>query len=82
VWALLAYLLLTEVPPARQVLASLLFPEADDLLRSLRWTVSELRRVLPHLPTLAGDPLRISLPEDTTVDVLVLTTGKWSEAVG
>src|SRR3954464_11862970 len=42
-WALLAYLILTEPPPTRGQLASLLFAEADDPIRALRWSLSELR---------------------------------------
>ena len=36
-WAVLAFLLLSERPPTRSRLASLLFAEADDPLRALRW---------------------------------------------
>ena len=39
-WALLAYLLSTERPPSRRQLAALLFGEADDPLRALRWSIS------------------------------------------
>ena len=46
VWAVLAYLALAEQPPTRQVLASLLFPEAEDPANALRWNLSELRRLL------------------------------------
>ena len=45
-WGLLAYLLRSGVPPTRERLASLLFPEADDPLGTLRWTLSVLRRQL------------------------------------
>lgn len=45
-WGLLAYLLLTEHPPSRQRLAALLFPEADDPLGALRWSLADLRRSL------------------------------------
>ena len=43
-WALLAYLVLSERPPTRQHLAALLFPEADDPLGALRWSLADLRR--------------------------------------
>ena len=43
-WALLAFLLLAERPPTRSRLASLLFAEADDPLRALRWCLAEVRR--------------------------------------
>ncbi len=45
-WALLAFLLLAERPPTRSRLASLLFAEADDPLRALRWCLAEVRRGL------------------------------------
>jgi DNA-binding SARP family transcriptional activator len=42
-WALLAYLILGERPPARSQLASLLFGGADDPVRALRWSLAEIR---------------------------------------
>src|SRR6185312_13777094 len=42
-WAVLAFLLLAERPPTRSRLASLLFAEADDPLRALRWCLAEIR---------------------------------------
>ena len=72
-WALLAFLLLGERPPTRSQLASLLFAEADDPLGALRWCLAEIRRALgPAAAVVDGDPVRISLPEGTTVDVDVL----------
>ena len=46
VWALFAYLALSEQPPTRQLLADLLFPDAEDPGSALRWNLSELRRLL------------------------------------
>ncbi len=46
VWALLAYLALSDRPPTRQQLIDLLFPDADDPAGALRWNLSELRRLL------------------------------------
>lgn len=80
-WALLAYLLLSERPPARAQLADLLFTEADDPLRALRWNLSEVRRALGDTASLEGDPVVLELPADTTVDVHVVTRGSWPEAV-
>ncbi|GAA1635925.1 hypothetical protein [Actinoplanes couchii] len=40
-WALLACLLLAERPPSRARLAGLLYPEADDPMRALRWGLTE-----------------------------------------
>jgi DNA-binding SARP family transcriptional activator len=45
-WAILAYLILSERTPTRSQLASLLFTEADDPLRALRWNLAEIRRCL------------------------------------
>ena len=80
-WALLAFLLLGERPPTRSQLASLLFAEADDPLGALRWCLAEIRRALGKAAVLDGDPVRISLPVGTTVDVDVLVRGHWSAAV-
>jgi DNA-binding SARP family transcriptional activator len=71
-WALLAYLVLRERPVSRQSLAELLFPDADDPLRALRWALVELRRALGGSEVLRGDPLELCLPRGTHVDVLAL----------
>jgi DNA-binding SARP family transcriptional activator len=80
-WGLLTYLLQSQVPPSRERVAGLLFPEADDPLGTLRWTLSVMRRRLGERVELAGDPLRLSLPPGTLVDVEVLGGGSWMEAV-
>jgi len=80
-WGLLAYLLRTRVAPSRERLASLLFPEADDPLGALRWTLSALRRQLGANVELGGDPVRLALPAGAFVDVEVLSRGSWLEAV-
>jgi DNA-binding SARP family transcriptional activator len=80
-WGLLAYLVRSRVAPSRERLASLLFPEADDPLGALRWTLSALRRRLGANVELGGDPLRLMLPPGTFVDVDVLSRGSWPEAV-
>ncbi|MDX6688256.1 MAG: hypothetical protein QOF86_4384 [Baekduia sp.] len=69
-WALLTYLLLSERPPPRTRVASLLFPEAADPLGALRWTMADLRRTLDAPEALQGDPLELRLPADVSVDVL------------
>ena len=61
-WAVLAFLLLGERPPTRSQLASLLFAEADDPLRALRWSLAEIRRGLGPDAALDGDPVRLRLP--------------------
>ena len=80
-WGLLAYLTRSRLPPSRESVASLLFPEADDPLGTLRWTLSELRRRLRDDAEIAGDPLRLTLRAGTLVDVDVLSRGSWPEAV-
>lgn len=80
-WGLLAYLLRSRVSPSRERLATLLFPEAEDPLGALRWTLSALRRRLGEHVGLGGDPLRLTLPPGTFVDINVLTRGSWMEAV-
>ena len=71
-WALLAYLLLEEQPPSRRQLAQMLFGEADDPLRALRWTLAELRRCIGEGLRLDGDPLRCEIGADIRVDVRLL----------
>jgi hypothetical protein len=80
-WAVLAFLLLGERPPTRSQLASLLFSEADDPLRALRWCLAEIRRGLGPDSLLDGDPVQLTLPVGATVDVDVLVHGHWREAV-
>jgi DNA-binding SARP family transcriptional activator len=75
VWGLLAYLLLAERPPSRQRLAALLFADADDPLRALRWTLTELRRMVDTGPDVVGDdPLMLRLPADAVIDALRLAS--------
>lgn len=67
-WGLLGFLALSETPPSRHRLASLLFPEAQDPLGALRWTTSALRRLLGSQGVIEGDPLRLDLPGGTMLD--------------
>jgi DNA-binding SARP family transcriptional activator len=80
-WALLTFLLLAERPPPRSRLASLLFAEADDPLRALRWCLAEVRRGLGPSSVLDGDPVQLTLPPGASVDVHVLVHGHWNDAV-
>ena len=80
-WGLLAYLLLTDRPPSRSQLASLLFEEADDPLAALRWGLAELRRALGDEAVVEGDPVVVRLPPGTVVDADVVLSGSWSDAV-
>jgi DNA-binding SARP family transcriptional activator len=70
-WALLTYLLLCERPPSRGRVASLLFPDADDPLGALRWTLADLRRMLGGGDVASGDPVELRLPADVSVDIAV-----------
>jgi DNA-binding SARP family transcriptional activator len=79
-WGLLAYLLRTDRPPSRDQLVSLLFSEADDPFAALRWNLSALRRLLGDAG-LEGDPLRLSLPRGAFVDVEMLVSGSWLDAL-
>ncbi|KRC61249.1 hypothetical protein ASE14_10095 [Agromyces sp. Root81] len=80
-WAVLAYLVLSERAPSRMQLAGLLFGEADDPARALRWCLAEIRRALGDIASIEGDPVALTLPPDAVVDVDVLVRGVWSEAV-
>jgi DNA-binding SARP family transcriptional activator len=80
-WALLGLVLLSEQPVAREQMAELLFPDADDPLASLRWNLAELRRSLGPDVRLGGDPLELELPADTEVDVRTLAAVDWEDAV-
>ncbi len=80
-WAVLAYLLLGDRAPTRAELAALLFDEADDPLRALRWSLSELRRALAGHAVLEGDPVVLELARDVVVDVAVVSRGSWADAM-
>lgn len=80
-WALLTYLVLADRPPSRSQLAQLLFSDAQDPHRALRWTLSELRRGLGREAAVEDDPVRLSLPHDTVVDVEVLARGASGDAI-
>ena len=81
-WGLLAYLILNERPPARSQLASLLFADADDPVRALRWCLSEIRRALGGDGSVDGDPVVLQLSAGAVVDVEVVIKGTWAGAVG
>lgn len=81
-WALLSYLILSEQPPTRSQLAFLLFSEADDPLRALRWSLAEIRRGIGPEASVEGDPVVLDLPADAVVDIGVLVRGSWEDAVG
>ena len=62
-------------------MSELLFSDADDPLGALRWTLADVRRVLGDGARIEGNPLRLVLPPDASVDVEILTRGTWVEAV-
>lgn len=80
-WALLAYLLRTESPPTRSWLVELLFADADDPFNALSWSLSQVRRLLGADARVGGDPLMLSLPTGTFVDVHTLTRGTSVQAL-
>lgn len=68
-WLLLALLLLNEHPLTRERLQRLLFVDAVDPAAALRWNLSQVR----HLGIgVNGDPLRVTVPVDVAVDLLLL----------
>lgn len=77
-WTLLAFLLLAERPVERSHLTAMFFPDAADPAGALRWNLSQLRRGLGV--TLEGDPVELTLPADTRVDLTVLAEGGSEEA--
>src|SRR5215218_10168430 len=80
-WAIMAYLILSDQPPSRSQLASLLFDEADDPIRALRWSLAEVRRGLGEAGSVDGDPVVLRLAPDTVVDVEIIARGSWRDAV-
>lgn len=68
-WALLAYLLLADRPPTRTALAEMFHPEANDPLGALRWTLADVRRILPDSARVDGDPVTIVPGGEVTIDI-------------
>ncbi|HEU5084375.1 MAG TPA: BTAD domain-containing putative transcriptional regulator [Acidimicrobiales bacterium] len=75
-WAVLARLALAERPVSRRELAVELFPDADDPLGALRWSLAAIRKALGSPCTFVGDPIDHRLPDDVTVDVVDLRAGR------
>lgn len=80
-WALLCYLLLSERPPSRPRLGSLLFNGADDPLRALRWNLAEVRRLIGPDGQVEGNPVELILPDRTVLDVERVLHGDWRDAL-
>lgn len=80
-WLLLAYLVLAGRGVPRSRLTGLLVDDAHDPGAALRWNLSQLRRALDGVADLAGDPLVLDLRPGTVVDVRVLASGAWVQAL-
>ncbi len=80
-WALLAYLLLNRPGVSRSRLAGLLFSDAEDPLGALRWNLNALRRLIGDADSFRGDPIEPLLPSGSWVDVSVLRSGSWPDAI-
>jgi DNA-binding SARP family transcriptional activator len=80
-WALLAYLVLSDTPVSRTRAAALLFPDAHDPLAALRWNLHQLRRLLGAETGLRGDPVTVPLAPTDVLDVAVVRSGSWRQAV-
>lgn len=68
-WLLLGLLLLHDHPLTRERLQRLLFVDAADPAAALRWNLSQLRHIGIQVD---GDPVRVTVPGDVTVDLLLL----------
>lgn len=80
-WALLAYLVCAGAPAPRERLVAMLFPDADDGLAALRWSLAELRRALAAPHAFSGDPVRLGLGAEVQIDVSLLESGAWYDVV-
>lgn len=78
-WGLLAYLILTDQPPSRSRAAELLFPDAQDPMRALRWNLTELRRLLGGPDVVGGDPVELRLEAGDDVDVHSVVSSSWPD---
>lgn len=75
-FALLAYLLITGRPHSRQHLAELLFERAGDPRGALRWTLSQLRRVIGAETVLADrQTVAFNFNADYWLDVAAFEAG-------
>ncbi len=79
-WAVLARVLLSDVPVSRQELSTELFPEAADPLGALRWCLARIRQAIGSSEVFTGDPVTADLPAGVTVDVQALRDGRLDTA--
>lgn len=75
-WAVLARVLLSEVPVSRHELSAELFPQAADPLGALRWCLARIRQAIGSSEVFLGDPVTTDLPMGVTVDVQALRDGR------
>lgn len=80
-WALLAYLACSDTSVPRERLVRMLFADAENGLATLRWNLTQLRRIVGSPQALSGDPVTLGLGRDATVDVQVLAAAPWYEAI-
>ena len=78
-WGVLAYVALVDRPASRQRVAELMFAEADDPLRALRWNLTQLRHALDAPEMVGGDPLELRLGEGDVVDAQLVLARRWPE---
>ena len=78
-WALLAFVVLETPGPTRRQLAERLWPQADDPLGGVRWTLSQVRKTLAPAATITEDRDRLTLTGDVSVDATELLNGAWRE---
>jgi DNA-binding SARP family transcriptional activator len=79
-WGLLAYLARHRAGVGRAHLATLLFEDAEDPLAALRWSLSELRRLLVDVD-LRSEVIELSRDQTAYVDTDVVASGTWAEAL-
>lgn len=75
-WGLLAYLLLAPTAPTRRDVGQLLWPEADDPLAALRWSLHQVRRGLGDEATVAERDGRLLVElREASIDVRSVVRG-------
>lgn len=79
-WGVLAYLVFAHAQTPREELAELLFADAADPLGALRWNLSVVRRALGE-DVLQGQALLLRFPPGTKIDVHIVTSGRWEDAL-
>lgn len=78
-WGVPAHVALADRPPARMRTAPILFPDARDPRRALRWDLTELRQVLGDCGGIGGDPMRLALGAGDELDAMLVRDGTWPD---